>query len=721
MTFLVDGHDKRSGDAFQSKMVAIALGFWWDHSRPSVLASTLTLSVDWGYLLLSALTFLVTVAGAHCWGIVSFILHHRKAKQSTGALDLQHRVALRSSGSAANTLWEVIQIHMAWAGKRPRNLTWRMLSIALPALAVTAGFAVAALFTSRVATNKAYGAVVARAVPQDCGHRNLMYTMTTDEMTLFQAMERSQVVRSRQYADSFYANESTASVGTPFVQATLPYDTDASAPCPIPAANRCRLGPNKAFSVTSAALDSHDMLGINARFDDRIAVQFRTTCSPIDVDDLLRLRRDKQGIPTHAEYHLGWMASYDSGNLTFLYKLALATDSGVGYTFQAFQAVAYSPDVNLWTPIEDFARDDADITLVLLSANDIRYASPNHDPWFSANGTFNFTFTLPGSLGGAERTLFSCDHVVSALICADQYRFCNPSTNMQCGEYGGIWEFISATRTSQRSLGFSFAQAQTAMRIASALNRIDTNNIVFTLGASNALRAARPLSGVISPGLPDNQWQIEVEGWFQTMLARLQAGVVEFSVKEGTSPFETLQREKNRSLAVLPEMLKGQCPIQLVRTAGEVQNFSVLGVFLVLAVSVVLIIVNLTLEWIVDFVGSKREGRPMPRAAWARQADSKYHLLRLALTGSRNYDGSARKWMLGRWGVPVPAGEADGCEIETFTHGEDRLASYVVESVRDPFQEVEDTKHEEGCGQSVPENGGQGGWESKTMTSGQWT
>ena len=57
-------------------MVAIATGPWWDHSKPPLLAATITLPVDSGRILLSGLTILVGVAGASFWNIVAFLLHH---------------------------------------------------------------------------------------------------------------------------------------------------------------------------------------------------------------------------------------------------------------------------------------------------------------------------------------------------------------------------------------------------------------------------------------------------------------------------------------------------------------------------------------------------------------------------------------------------------------------------------------------------------------------
>lgn len=70
-------------------MVAIASGLWWDHSKPTILAATLTLPLDYGNLLLSGLTILVTVAGSSFWNIVAFFLHNWKAKsESASAIDL---------------------------------------------------------------------------------------------------------------------------------------------------------------------------------------------------------------------------------------------------------------------------------------------------------------------------------------------------------------------------------------------------------------------------------------------------------------------------------------------------------------------------------------------------------------------------------------------------------------------------------------------------------
>jgi hypothetical protein len=93
-------------------MVAIASGLWWDHSKTTILAATLTLPLNYGNLLLSGLTILVTIAGSSFWNIVAFGLHDWKAKsENPSALDLEQLVSLRNSAGATQTLWEAFKIH----------------------------------------------------------------------------------------------------------------------------------------------------------------------------------------------------------------------------------------------------------------------------------------------------------------------------------------------------------------------------------------------------------------------------------------------------------------------------------------------------------------------------------------------------------------------------------------------------------------------------------
>ncbi|KAL2136873.1 hypothetical protein VTI74DRAFT_599 [Chaetomium olivicolor] len=624
-------------------MVSIANGLWWDHSKPAILAPTLTLPVDSGYLLLSGLTFLVTLAGASCWSITAFMLHHWKAKDGpVSTLDLQYRVSLRKSASAARTLWDVFRIHHAWSAKRPKKLLRRSLSVAIPAILVSACFTIAALFTSRVA-NKAYGPVIARAQPQDCGIPDLEpLNADPENVTLYLTKVHDDTIRARNYVANFYNNnvDPPAGVLSTFMRSRFPYQTHESAPCPIPAAERCVGGPNEAFSATTDFLDSHETLGINAKFLDRVSLKLRTTCSPIQIRDFTKIITSPAG--TFVEISLG--SILHESNLTYRYNVAMANNTGIGYTLSSFFAFAPNSTstqdtLSNWYLLPDFQPPSADVSIHFLSQNDMRYTAPVLDPWFAATGTFNYTYK--------NNVYIVADAFVSTLICAEQYAMCNPSTG-RCTPLGGILQPTENLRLGVE-LGYNDAQFETAARLLSSLQSAGTFNTVSSLGA-DALWAKEVTTRNMSPGLPRNQWRREVEGWFQTGLARLQAIVVEFAVKTNTTKIGGREAQDKGRFGTKPltEGQRDQCKNQLVRAVGEVQNFSLVGVLVIVCVSSALIVMDFSLERVVDVVESCFGRRTTARDA--REVDGKLHLVRVALAAAVKDAGD---WELGSWGVPV--------------------------------------------------------------------
>ncbi|KAF5590574.1 uncharacterized protein FSUBG_10790 [Fusarium subglutinans] len=291
-------------------MVAIASGLWWDHSKTTILAATLTLPLNYSNLLLSGLTILVTIAGSSFWNIVAFALHDWKARSANpSALDLQHQVSLRNSAGATQTLWEAFKIHKAWSKNRKKPIIKQTCSVVVPALIVSAGFAVAALFTSRVA-NKAYSNVV-----RDGGKR----------------AKRHPAARS--HVANFYANTSSSTAPSIFIRPTLPYDISIFAPYPFPARDRCIPGPDRAFSITSDFLSSHEMLGINAKFEDRVSIQLSLTYSPVHTDDLTQETGNEDG--DFMEFFLGPI--YGATNYTYRYNKAIGNKTGIGYLIHTTQ------------------------------------------------------------------------------------------------------------------------------------------------------------------------------------------------------------------------------------------------------------------------------------------------------------------------------------------------------------------------------------------------
>jgi hypothetical protein len=297
----------------------------------------------------------------------------------------------------------------------------------------------------------------------------------------------------------------------------------------------------------------------------------------------------------------------------------------------------------IWQPIADFTRADADISVFFLSQNNVGYFAPVLDPWFYANGTNNKTL-------GPNTTLYQTNSAVRTIACADQYRMCNPTTGVCTKPGGSAW--LQNSVLDDNTPAFNTAQQATAGRLILALASIGTYSPVQVLGTGALWANSFVWSGNLSPGLPDNQWQIEVLGWFQTNLARLQSYVVDFPSNAGKlGPRGTVLSPYGGD-GETDAVLRDQCRSQLVQTAGEVQNFHFAGVVAIVCVSGALLLLDFVLEPLVNLLG-RRKGWESP-AKRARQADDKLHLLRMALPGK-----SGDAWELGKGNTPVRGGRTN--------------------------------------------------------------
>lgn len=82
----------------------------------------------------------------------------------------------------------------------------------------------------------------------------------------------------------------------------------------------------------------------------------------------------------------------------------------------------------MWYPDPRLNQTDSDITLMMLTQNDVYYRTPSDDPWIAAHEKLNGSDVYMG------------DYTVSLLGCIDQYQFCNPNLegDTACTKLGGI-------------------------------------------------------------------------------------------------------------------------------------------------------------------------------------------------------------------------------------------------------------------------------------------
>ncbi|KAH8646918.1 hypothetical protein BX600DRAFT_443886 [Xylariales sp. PMI_506] len=617
-------------------MSAVATGLWHDKSQNLVLGATLTLSIQQANLLLTALAFLVTLTAGSFWNIFAMVLHSRLVKgKISHVLGLQHQVVLRNSGTAVATMVNAVMIHLAWRERGAPKLWTRTLGTFLPALLVWCVFAAASIFTSRVALSSQSGATIALLEPNNCGF--FTYNISDLNAAVAQINKMTNdTLQARNYVNTYYNNATISPTGSNFKSILLPYSVDTSAACPFPNATRCKVGPSSAMAMTSGFLDSYEDFGINSSPSDRVKFQYNMTCSPIHAPDLAQEVLDDNN-QTWIEIYIGPLVG---AGVPYTYQYDKATaNANIGYildTIPAYVGIPY--DDVLWIPLPEFNRTDADVTALFMSQNHISYLQPTSDPWFTANITQgNFTGTNDGyGLMG-----YAPNNDLNLMMCTEQYVMCNPVTNL-CSQPAGVNQLLLALN----ELGFNTVQQVTALRFGIAME--SSNQGISAIGPVS-LWARNLLYGTLSPGLPDNQWQLEVLGWFQTNIVKLQQYFNEYASQSGDlGPYGSVHSPSDGFIPAESQVLVEQCGSQLVRTSGEVQNFSFLGIMIIVLFSIVMFMLNIFMESILGLY-YKLTGKFPPQAV-ARQADTMLHLLRLALPSSGE---GAAGWEAGSWGVPV--------------------------------------------------------------------
>jgi hypothetical protein len=311
-----------------------------------------------------------------------------------------------------------------------------------------------------------------------------------------------------------------------------------------------------------------------------------------------------------------------------------------------------------WIPILAFNRTNADVSLFFLAFNSVTYSYSSTDPIFKATILVNVTET-DGTIFG----YYVSDYFINVLGCTDQFQICNPNIPGLDGEptrctalssylvlYNevdaiGLNDYQVATSdTLILSMGFSNMYDAVNGRGSSALN---AQNTVFNLNQAAAL--------------PNNQWQIELSGWFAVSLATFQQALVEYA----SGPTNVVNQ---RGTITSPSDEYGQavCMRQMIRNVSGYQNFSTLGIAIILIVGTSLVTRGWTIDIIVGAI-EKRKGRHFSRLSWI--SDGYLQLQRLA------YEGAGyNNWVSCADDVPVSRGlgaadrQVGGLDIDDLDH-----------------------------------------------------
>lgn len=501
----------------------------------------------------------------------------------------------------------------AWRHKtrRPILRSWPWATLAIAYMSV---FGVLSIFQSQ--TTKAVGNE-RLVLATNCGYWRVDNGLTAQSQAAFTQKTTNDRTLAANYARACYGGTPDRLQCNVYPAQSLLYTVDQNATCPF-RDGTCVYGNTAAFRMDTGLINSHFDLGINAPTHERVQTRMVTTCAPLHVRNFTTILSGNQMDQALPEDYF-WERQYGnlstntaavSANYTFSYNPHAAIDD-FGYSINAAEALAKFPG-NAWFPIPALNRTDADITIVMITPNSMRFAAPNNDPVFGAHKTSSHV-----DYQGQTHTWYLPQYWVSIISCAEQHQICNP-LNSACTPLVGSIPLLRQSLAPE--LGLNSVQQVIMERISTVLPYTSVYQTVYPRKDS-ALRAQEKVTDLEQAPIPDNQWIIELSHWFEAGLARLQRGIVEYA----TGPTNIIP-----GLSVfLPNdaVSKAMCYSQKIRDLQGTISFSVLGFVIILSVGGFIIFTSLVLDTIVGLIQRTVNKAQHARLNWI--LDDKLQLQRM--------------------------------------------------------------------------------------------
>jgi len=275
--------------------------------------------------------------------------------------------------------------------------------------------------------------------------------------------------------------------------------------------------------------------------------------------------------------------------------------------------------------------------MFIFAANGVINVDTNSDPIFSAHYLYNASVDVFGK----ERVVYLADKALTALGCIDQYQICNPNMPglngepMLCGPLVGMYSLTGDLFfLEEEEVGLNPYQVATLETLVWAFFESSMWNSVSGRGPT-ALQAQNTIVTTNfdyqqEARLPDNQWQIELSSWFNVSLASLQ----QYLVQKASGPTDVLAEG---GYVQKPTTKYGGaiCQRQMIRNVAGFQNFSTLGVVIILVFGSGFVLLGLVIDIVAGLIQKHFLKRDYQRLSWV--SDGYLQLQRLAYEGA-GYD-----------------------------------------------------------------------------------
>lgn len=178
-----------------------------------------------------------------------------------------------------------------------------------------------------------------------------------------------------------------------------------------------------------------------------------------------------------------------------------------------------------WLPIPELRPDDADVAFIAVIGHSVTFIEQVNDPIFSAHRPAGMRNVNPQWPDSRDMTYFS-DHTDGIMACTMQHQICDPNKPPKTGctpltAAASLRPVLNETLSSE--LQRTYAKSILSLIIDAHIEVVD---FIQMLGIT-ALDARNAFYGPLSNPVPDNQWEKEVELWWQGTLAALQLLITE--------------------------------------------------------------------------------------------------------------------------------------------------------------------------------------------------
>ncbi|KAF7516698.1 hypothetical protein G7054_g14048 [Neopestalotiopsis clavispora] len=621
------------------------------------MGATLTTTRDDGNLLIAFTAFFIPFVATRFWRICCFFLHRlHSTAEPKGAIHHQRQVLLRNASSMESALVTLFFLVKNWQARKNANVR-PLLPIVGLAIIIIAGFTVAGGFSSRISSGVNDEVLIHG---DNCGivaGLGLIYVDKVDDLSQYTSRTFTDAA---DYAQQCYSNDSSGILSCDrfVVKGLQTATTETNRSCPFQG-DICQTNSTN-IRLDTGYIDSHEQLGLNAPPNQRFEYRYVLECAPLKTEG--HVNYVDLGNITWAQYRYGDHLTGSANNQTSLnftyevedlsyqysseYKGQARGDfllSNFPYFVENGEAVTSSSS---FIPIPELIRNDGDVTIIFLSGNGVYFWDPVDDDWYRATVKAK---NLTSTQSNGKRQAYRPVDAASPLGCVEQWQWCKPTSKdgRRCGSLASRLDALSDASPLFNISGDVWQLSERPYSNSSTASRFIWSALIGSTGQNTVNWAVKELktSGLASRSssyngiqyaLPKNQWHLDVQGWWNTILARTQAEMVNVAVGHTDSA---------------------------MRNTSWLPNNHLFGLYFTYITGALIVIISYILEPVIGYLHSSFEYHQYKHLEWTTNETLQLHRLAHEGTGLGTWSGCT-----GATPTTLPEANLASLDIGDLTH-----------------------------------------------------